>query len=161
MTPSCIFWRLTQLGYGLDIEFSGRHAIRESRKSPFDICKSLTDKGWFSCTRYADSVLIPILEWDCIWPRWVKKMNQFRLRLSEKTVYHARRHSLIDKYDAYIHCPSPDTPSFELLTHVGDVARFPSLRDIIRAPEENQRATGYLNPRSHSYPDSLMSGGRS
>jgi hypothetical protein len=77
-------------------------------------------------------------EWDRIWPEWLDTMNNFRLRRLERSVYQSRRRSLVDEYRTYVTSPSPNTPSFDLLPHVADVARFPPFRDIIRASEETQ-----------------------
>ena len=89
--------------------------------------------------RCAGSVLIlDILEWDRIWPEWLGTMNSFRLQRLERTIFQSRRRSLVNEYYTYVTSPSPNTPSFDRLPHVADVARFPPFRDIIRASEETQ-----------------------
>ncbi|KAF8546470.1 hypothetical protein OG21DRAFT_1491173 [Imleria badia] len=70
-----------------------------------------------------------------------------------RTVYHSRRRSLVDAYNNYVHHPSPDTPSFELLPHVADVARFPPFRDIIRAPEEISVSDRLFEPAFAQLPE--------
>ena len=63
-------------------------------------------------------------------------MNNFRLQRLERTVYQSRRSSLVQEYDAYVTRSPRDSPSFDLLPDVEDVARFLPFRNIIRAPEE-------------------------
>lgn len=57
LTFFSIFERLKQLGYERDVEFSGRPAIRKSKKSLFNTTRPLTDKGCFS-RGMCNSVLI-------------------------------------------------------------------------------------------------------
>ncbi|KAH0829105.1 hypothetical protein J3R83DRAFT_2571 [Lanmaoa asiatica] len=118
-----IFERLKQHGYNPEVAYFGHYEIQKSRKSLFRTSKPLTDK-----------------EWDRIWPEWLETMNNFRSRRLEN-VYQSRRRSLMYKYDLYTTRPSPNTPVFDLLPHVVDVARFPPFRDTIRAPEETQTSS--------------------
>lgn len=73
-----------------------------------------------------------------MWPEWVKVMDKFRSQRLERHVYDPRRNSLASAYRRYVSHPSPDAPTFDLLPHVADLARFPAFRDIIVAPEEAQ-----------------------
>lgn len=58
-------------------------------------------------------------------------MNNFRSRRLQQQ----RRLSLVSNYTTYVMSPSPNTPTFDLLPHVADLARFPPFRDIIWAPD--------------------------
>ena len=158
LTWCSIFERLEQVGYKPEVDFFGRSGIRESRESVFDTSKPLTDKGWPSRMRYADSVLIlDVLEWDRIWPEWLETMSSLRLRRLERTVYKSRRRSLVSRYNSYVTSPSPNTPpntpSVDLLPHVADVARFSPFRDIIRAPEETQVDDELFEPAFAQLPE--------
>ena len=111
-----IFKRLKQVGHGSEVEFIGRYGIRESREPVFNTSKPLTDKGWLSHMKYADSVLIlDMLEWDRIWPEWLEAMNSLRLRRLERTVYESRRRPPVSEYDTYVTSPSLNIPLFDLL----------------------------------------------
>lgn len=86
-----------------------------------------------------DSALIlDTLEWDRIWPEWLDTMNRYQFRRLESVVHGPRRRSLMSEYTTYVTSPPPNTPVFDLLPHVADIARFPPFRDIIRAPEGAQ-----------------------
>lgn len=65
-------------------------------------------------------------------------MNNLRKNRLETTLYQPRRHSLASEYKKYVTQRSPDTPTFDLLPHVVDLARFTPFQDIIMAPEEAQ-----------------------
>ncbi|KAF8435086.1 hypothetical protein L210DRAFT_1053936 [Boletus edulis BED1] len=116
-----IFQCLEQLGYSPEIGYFSRRYIQSSRLSDFRTSKPLTDK-----------------EWVKIRPEWVKIMNDFRSRRLESQVYRPRRNALISAYNNFYRFPSPDAPTFDLLPHVDDLARFPPVRDVIQAPEEIQ-----------------------
>ncbi|KAI9568846.1 hypothetical protein HD554DRAFT_678596 [Boletus coccyginus] len=116
-----IFHRLNEHGYQREINHFGYHLIEESWRSDFRTSKPLTDK-----------------EWDKKWPEWAKIMNNFRSQRLQADVYQPRRHSLKSAYDGYVAFPSPDAPSFDILPHVADIARFLPFREIIKAPEKTR-----------------------
>ena len=78
------------------------------------------------------------VEWDKMWPEWAEIMNNFRSRRLQVDVYQPRRRSLRFAYNSYVASPSPGAPSFDILPHVADMARFLPFRDIIKAPEETR-----------------------
>ena len=65
-------------------------------------------------------------------------MDKLRLQRIEATHHLPRRRSLVSEYERYVLHPSPDTPTFDLLPHVVDLARFAPFRHIIKAPEGTQ-----------------------
>ncbi|KAG6382004.1 hypothetical protein JVT61DRAFT_635 [Boletus reticuloceps] len=79
-----------------------------------------------------------ILEWDRMWPEWAEMMIRLRSQRLEAVVYTPRRRQLVSEYLSYVMHPSPDSPTFDLLPHVVDLARFPSFKDIIETPDEIQ-----------------------
>ncbi|KAG8221238.1 hypothetical protein J3R82DRAFT_1400 [Butyriboletus roseoflavus] len=116
-----IFERLRQRGYGSEIAYFGDRAIEKAYKCVFKRYRPLTDS-----------------EWNRMWPEWVKIFKKLRSQRTEATLYLPRRCSLVPEYERYVMHPSPDTPTFDLLPHVVDLARFPPFRDIIRASEGTQ-----------------------
>ena len=79
-----------------------------------------------------------MVEWDRIWPEWAEIMNKLRSQRLEIVFYQPRRRLLVSEYDRYVTHPSPDSPTFDLLPHVADLAHFPPFRDAIETPEEAQ-----------------------
>ncbi|KAF8548201.1 hypothetical protein OG21DRAFT_1449427, partial [Imleria badia] len=110
-----ILERLKELGYEREINYFGPDRFRESRKMT---SKLLTDK-----------------EWARILPKWLETMNHHRRLRVDATVHRPRRLLLESEYNYYVRHRSPDTPIFDLLPHVADLARFPPFRDIIMAPD--------------------------
>ncbi|KAF8141138.1 hypothetical protein EV363DRAFT_1307202 [Boletus edulis] len=113
-----IFERLNEHGYGPEIEYFGQPECRSYYKSAFRSSRLLTDKVW-----------------GHMWPEWLEIMEAFRSRRLKKVVYPQRRGLLAIEYENYVTQPLPDTPSFDLLPHVVDIARLPPFADIIKAPE--------------------------
>lgn len=132
-----ILERLKQLGYEREINYFGRDCFREPRKkSP----KPLTDKGQLSPNEIAlyPNLIVDMIEWTRMLPKWLETMNHYRHLRLDAVVWHARRRSLQSEYNIYVRQRSSDVPSFDLLPHVIDLARFPPFRDIIEAPEGAQ-----------------------
>ena len=129
-----ILERLKQLGFEREVSYFGNDRFRESRRKPF---KPLTNKGQLSPNELSlDSKLInEVIEWARILPAWLKTMNHHRQLRLDIVVHQPRRRLLAAEYDIYVRQRSPDAPSFGLLPHMADVARFPPFRDIITAPE--------------------------
>jgi len=75
-------------------------------------------------------------DWDKMWPEWAKIMNNLRSRRLEAVCYQPRRRLLMSEYVRYVTHPSSDSPTFDLLPHVADLARFPPFRNTIESPEE-------------------------
>ncbi|KAF8141131.1 hypothetical protein EV363DRAFT_1307184 [Boletus edulis] len=113
-----IFKHLKEHGYGPEIEYFGQPEFQSSYKSAFRSSKLLTDKVWGK-----------------MWPEWLVIMEAFRSRRLKEDVYPQHRHLLAIEYKNYVIQPSPDTPSFDLLPHVVDIARLPPFKDIIEDPE--------------------------
>ncbi|KAF8418249.1 hypothetical protein L210DRAFT_3579692 [Boletus edulis BED1] len=113
-----IFERLKEHGYGPKIEYFGQPEFQSSYKSAFRSSKLLTDKVWGK-----------------MWPEWLVIMEAFRSRRLKEDVYPQRRHLLAIEYKNYVTQPSLDTPSFDLLPRVVDIARLPPFKDIIEDPE--------------------------
>ncbi|KAG9312160.1 hypothetical protein JVU11DRAFT_7450 [Chiua virens] len=116
-----ILERLGQHGYGPEIAYFRDGSIKKAYQLVFKSRKRLTDP-----------------EWDQIWPKCVDIMDKFRLKRLDQTCYDARRKLLISEYDKYVRCQTPDTPAFDLLPHVVDLACFSPFQNIIEAPEEAQ-----------------------
>lgn len=96
---------------------------------------------WLAFTKLFDvklELIREMLEWNRIWPEWAKIMNAFRPQRLETVVYPPRRRLLVSEYIKYVTVPSPDSPTFNLLPHVADLACFPPFRDAIETPEEPQ-----------------------
>ncbi|KAG6381991.1 hypothetical protein JVT61DRAFT_622 [Boletus reticuloceps] len=130
----CILERLRQLGYESEIVYFRPEFFRESRKKT----KPLTDEGQLSPHEIALdlSLIADAIEWARMLHKWLKTMNYHReLRLNQ-VVYSPRRRLLAAQYDDYVKLR--DTPIFDILPHVIDLARFPPFRDIINAPEGTQ-----------------------
>ncbi|KAF8549176.1 hypothetical protein OG21DRAFT_1500574 [Imleria badia] len=116
-----IFERLRQLGYGPEINHFRPFLIKRCNQSVSKKYTPLTDS-----------------EWNRMWPEWAVIMNTFRPRRLETVVYPPRRRLLLSEYDKFVTNPSPDSPTFDLLPHVADLACFPPFRDAIETLEEPQ-----------------------
>lgn len=81
-----------------------------------------------------------------MWPELLETMNNLRSRRLDKTVYQPRRNMLQSAYASYKASPSPDTPAFDILPHVTDLARFPPFRDIIYAPDGTEMGAKPFEP---------------
>ncbi|KAF8547776.1 hypothetical protein OG21DRAFT_1489930 [Imleria badia] len=80
--------------------------LYEDQQSYFNTSKPFTDEVWAQMS-----------------PELLETTNNFRSQRLEKTVYRPRRDLLVS------------TPSFDLLPHFTNLARFTPFRDIIYAPE--------------------------
>lgn len=83
-------------------------------------------------------LIVDAIEWTQMLPKWVKTMNDYRRLRLDAVVYKPRQRLLASEYDNYVRSRSQDTPAFDLLPYVTDLARFPPFRDIIKAPEDFQ-----------------------
>ena len=79
-----------------------------------------------------------MVEWDRIWPEWAEIMSYLRSRRLDAIFYLPRRRLLVSECHRYVTHPSSDSPTFEVLPHLTDLARFPPIRDAIGTPEEVQ-----------------------
>ncbi|KAF8547194.1 hypothetical protein OG21DRAFT_951948 [Imleria badia] len=113
-----IFERLKQHGYEPEIAYFGHYAIQHFHRSFFKTCKPLSK-----------------IEWTRMWPEWLETMNDFRSQRLDEAVYQPRRDLLMSEYLNYVTCPSPDTPTFDLLPHVIELSCFPLFRNVIKVPE--------------------------
>ena len=91
--------------------------------------------------REAYSVLtLAAIEWTKMLPAWHRIMQDLRSKRVEGTVYRPRRDLLTSEYTNYVTSRSPNSPVFELLPSLTDVARFPAFQEVIHAPEGTQMA---------------------
>ncbi|KAF8435087.1 hypothetical protein L210DRAFT_3453364 [Boletus edulis BED1] len=116
-----IFDCLRQRGYEPEIAYFREQLVRKCNKSVSKKYKPLTNS-----------------EWDRMWPEWGELMIRLRSQRLEAVVYAPRRRQLVSEYLNYVTHPSPDSPTFDLLPHVADLARFPSFKDIIETQDEIQ-----------------------
>ena len=80
--------------------------------------------------------MVYVIEWARILPEWLEIMDEHRKQRLNEVVYEPRQRLLVSEYDKYVKLP--DTPHFDLLPHADELARFPSFRDILKAPEGTQ-----------------------
>lgn len=102
--------------------------------------KPLTDTGQTSPEEisYRSKLIVYTIEWARMLPKWLETMNYRRHLRLDAVVYQPRRQLLTSEYTNCTRSRSQSTPSFDLLPHVTDLARFPPFRDVIKAPEGTQ-----------------------
>ncbi|KAF9234854.1 hypothetical protein BU15DRAFT_52058 [Melanogaster broomeanus] len=130
-----IFTRLKDLGYTSELDYFGTGPIEDARRSDFNTTKALTDR-----------------EWARVRGRFVKTMDNFRIRKLETEVYNPRRKILVELYDAYVRQPAPPGATVDLLPDVVDVAHFAAFDAIIKLPEGTEVNAETFKPAFEQIP---------
>ncbi|KAF9234861.1 hypothetical protein BU15DRAFT_78623 [Melanogaster broomeanus] len=130
-----IFTRLKNLGYTSELDYFGTGPIEDAHRSNFNRAKALTDR-----------------EWARVGGRFVRTMNDYRIRRLEEAVYNPRRKILVELYDTYARQPAPPGAIVDLLPDVVDVAHFAAFDAIIKLPEGTEVNAETFKPAFEQMP---------